>query len=188
MTADPDRNSGDVTPHTELGALTRVVDKATEDYSRQLALATEMLRDAGKSFDQTLITLSAGAVAISVTYLRPVGYPTRVLVLAWACFGAALCIALLSFKLVQLPFIRDVDRLSRAIKRSERGLSQASLGDVPAAVEAFAESEAEVVLATSARRWRIVVLWLNAAAVAAFILGVTALLNFTIGTAKAIAS
>ena len=163
---------------SEVDALTRVVDKATADYSRQLDLATEMLRDAGKSFDQTLITLAAGAVVLSVTYMRPAGRPPQSLVIAWISFGTALCLALLSFKLVQLPLFRDLKRFSLAIRRTERGLSQATLGNMDEAKASFVPTYSEQCLERSVRRWRVILGALNVVAVAAFAAGVISLLYF----------
>ncbi|HUP62654.1 MAG TPA: hypothetical protein VNA69_19795 [Thermoanaerobaculia bacterium] len=66
---------------------------------RQQDQLYEQIREFGKSFDQTLVTLAAGAIAGSVAFadrLTPDG--RNFLIAAWVCLAAALLSVLLSFQ------------------------------------------------------------------------------------------
>lgn len=77
-----------------------------------------MLLDAGgeatKSLDQALLTLSAGALGISLTFIKDIAqHPIweLYLFLAWLAFAIALCATLISFRFSQYGFDRQVDIL-----------------------------------------------------------------------------
>jgi hypothetical protein len=160
--------------------LTRLVDKATADYARQRELAIQQLHDASKSFDQTLITLSAGAIGLSVSYLRPSSM-SELLVGAWVAFAVALAAALFSFQLVQLPLRLNAEQWSEAIKRTEKGLGVAAVASLESAEQAFRVSPAEKQLEKRAARWRMIVAAMHTVSLLSFTGGVVLLL---IATAK----
>jgi hypothetical protein len=162
-------------PFAELEALTRVVTKATEDYGRERSFAADMLKEAIKSFDQTLITLAAGAIALSVTYVHPPDAARFSLAASWVSFAGALVLTLLSFRLVQVPLEYEVDRLARATRRSEDGLGQAAIGNIDAAREVFSPSAEEMALEARIKLWRRALLILNVIGIAAFVAGIVLL-------------
>jgi hypothetical protein len=66
---------------------------------RQQAQLYEQVREFGKGFDQTLVTLAAGAIAGSVTFVEKVtSQGFFFLTVAWICLGASLLCILLSFQ------------------------------------------------------------------------------------------
>ena len=74
-----------------------------DDDERKLLIDAK--RDAARSFDQTMITLSGGALALSLTFVqqlttKPAQWRT-VLIAAWIAFGSALVSILISFLLFQ---------------------------------------------------------------------------------------
>jgi len=90
-------------------------EQALEDYKfyleeRKLLIAAE--QEAAKSYDQFMITLSSGALGLTILYLekvaphpRPATYPW--LVAAWVCFALTLCVMLGSFLMSQSSFRRQ---------------------------------------------------------------------------------
>jgi hypothetical protein len=169
-------------PRASRDALTRLVDKATQEYSRQREIATDQFHHASKSFDQALVTLAAGAVALSVSYLRPVGEVSPLLLAAWVTFAVALSCALLSFKLIQRPLLLEAARWSEAIKRSEKGLGQMSVGETAMASDTFSVSEREELLERHAKYWRTAVAALQVVALVTFLGGVVLLFFATHST------
>lgn len=175
--APPAKMSVDETTSSTSGieALTRVVTKATEDYGHERSFASEMLKDAIKSFDQTLITLAAGSIALSVTYVHSAKELRVALAASWVSFAIALILTLVSFKLVQVPLAYEVDRLVRATRRSEDGLGQAAIGDIEAASQAFSPTAEELWLERRVKVWQRVLLLLNIVGIAAFVIGMVLL-------------
>ncbi|HEY0375340.1 MAG TPA: hypothetical protein VGC87_00105 [Pyrinomonadaceae bacterium] len=70
-----------------------------DDEERSLLI--EAKREAARSFDQTMITLSAGALGLSLTFVQQLAtkpaHWRALLALAWVCFGFALVAILVSF-------------------------------------------------------------------------------------------
>jgi hypothetical protein len=69
-------------------------------YYDERKLYIELERDASQSFDKFLITLSAGALALSIAFMREIAprpRDTALLVLAWGLFAASLLAMLASF-------------------------------------------------------------------------------------------
>src|SRR5205823_684170 len=145
------------------------------DYARERAFASDMLKGYTKSFDQTFITLAAGAIALSVTYVRAAPSDRSLLIGSWVSFALALVMTLLSFKLIGLPLTCDIQQLTLAIQRSEGGLSQALVGNDANAVAAFTMSEDEKRFERHATRWRRALLVLNMAGMLAFCVGIVLL-------------
>jgi hypothetical protein len=158
-----------------LEAVRRLVNKATDDYARQRELATVQAHEAAKNFDQTLVTLSAGAVALSVSYLRPAA-PSMLLVGAWSAFALALVAALVSFKYIQVPLRLEAERWSEAIKRSEAGLGEAEIGTLRDAEAAFQPSRRETGLLAKIERSRTIVTTIHLVALLSIVCGVVLLL------------
>jgi hypothetical protein len=76
-------------------------------------LLVEVKRDAARSFDQTMITLSGGALALSLTFVQQLATkPAQwrgVLIAAWIAFGSALVAILFSFLLFQYAIDARID-------------------------------------------------------------------------------
>jgi len=74
-----------------------------DDDERKLLIDAK--RDAARSFDQTMITLSGGALALSLTFVQQLATkPAQwraMLIAAWIAFGTALVSILFSFLLFQ---------------------------------------------------------------------------------------
>jgi len=172
MADDPD---SDEVART-LTALERIVTKATEDYSRQTSFAAEMLKEAAKSFDQTLITLSAGAIALSVTYVTPGKEVRHFLTASWCGFAVALFITLISFKLVQVPLAQQRDLWTRASRRAEDGLSEVMTGNESRAIQTFAATPEELRLERSISTWQRSLFGVSILGLLAFVVGVTLLM------------
>jgi heme/copper-type cytochrome/quinol oxidase subunit 2 len=87
---------------------------------KERSLLIEAKREAARSFDQTMITLSAGALGLSLTFVQQLATkPAQwraLLSLAWVCFGVALVAILVSFIL----FMYAIDARIRCDKRKER--------------------------------------------------------------------
>ena len=75
-----------------------------EAYTKERALLIDSEREAARSFDKTMTTLSAGALALSFGFVREMGGAVTcncLLYLAWAAFVISLLSVLLSFLLSQ---------------------------------------------------------------------------------------
>jgi lysylphosphatidylglycerol synthetase-like protein (DUF2156 family) len=87
---------------------------------KERSLLIEAKREAARSFDQTMITLSAGALGLSLTFIQQLATkPAQwraLLSAAWVCFGFALVAILVSFIL----FMYAIDARIRCDKRKER--------------------------------------------------------------------
>lgn len=81
------------------------VAKIQEIDDEERKLLIDAKRDAARSFDQTMITLSAGALGLSLTFVQEIATkPAQwraVLSSAWVSFGIALVSILISFLLFQ---------------------------------------------------------------------------------------
>jgi TRAP-type C4-dicarboxylate transport system permease small subunit len=82
-----------------------------DDDERKLLI--DVKRDAARSFDQTMITLSGGALALSLTFVQQLAEkPAQwraVLIAAWLAFGTALVLILFSFLLFQYAIDARID-------------------------------------------------------------------------------
>jgi hypothetical protein len=82
-----------------------------DDDERKLLI--DVKRDAARSFDQTMITLSGGALALSLTFVQQLAEkPAQwraVLITAWVAFGTALVSILFSFLLFQYAIDARID-------------------------------------------------------------------------------
>jgi len=84
-------------------------------------------REAARSFDKAMITLSAGALALSIAFIRDIApHPTKVLLLysAWGAFGGSLFLILLSFLCSQSGMRRQRHILNEC---DEKGIDRRSL-------------------------------------------------------------
>jgi hypothetical protein len=82
-----------------------------DDDERKLLI--DVKRDAARSFDQTMITLSGGALGLSLTFVQQLAEkPAQwraVLISAWLAFGTALVSILISFLLFQYAIDARID-------------------------------------------------------------------------------
>ena len=85
-----------------------VFERSTYLDERRMLVQAEW--DSAKSFDKTIVTLSAGALALSLTFVREIapqpGY-VALLFLAWGAFGISLLLILLSFLFGQYDMRRQ---------------------------------------------------------------------------------
>jgi hypothetical protein len=97
-----------------------MVDAVEQIDDEERKLLIDAKREAARSFDQTLITLSAGALALSVTFVQQLTTKPAlwrgVLMTAWLCFGFALVSILISF----LFFQYAIDARMRLKKQTEQ--------------------------------------------------------------------
>jgi hypothetical protein len=103
-----------------------------DDDERKLLIDAK--RDAARSFDQTMITLSGGALALSLTFVQQLATkPAQwraVLIAAWIAFGSALVSILISFLLFQYAIdarIGGNEQVAFAWDRSARRANWISL-------------------------------------------------------------
>jgi hypothetical protein len=95
------------------------IPQRTDERARLTALHEK----ATEAFDRAVMTLSGGALAVSITFIHDVAPHPRhkwVLGISWACFAASLLVILLSFLTSERAIVRmvgqlddDVDRISR---------------------------------------------------------------------------
>ena len=75
-----------------------------ETYLDERKLLVDAEREAARSFDKTMITLSGAALGLSITFVRyiaPEPQGKHLLCLAWVCFSVALIVTLSSFLTAQ---------------------------------------------------------------------------------------
>jgi hypothetical protein len=127
-------------------------------YVESYKISVEGKRDASKSYDQALLTLSAGALGVSVTFVQnfvPDGKPTQyqlLLFAAWVLFTIALSCTLTSFLTAHEAYRVALDKLDQAIRKLQAVDPKNRLSD-----------------------WTY---WLNRSALVFFILGVFCLILF----------
>ncbi len=83
-----------------------------DEYLKAYTLLVELEGKAATSFDKTVITLAAGALGLSITFINQIAQnPTHkfLLAIAWICFGVALLSILASFLVCQYAMRRQRD-------------------------------------------------------------------------------
>ncbi len=91
-------------------------------YVEELKRLTEGAADASRSLDRTLITLSSGALGLSITFVRflaPTPHHIWVLAGAWICFGATLILMLISFLMSRKAFEKAVKSLNLVYEKQD---------------------------------------------------------------------
>jgi hypothetical protein len=86
--------------------------RSYEQYLAERRLLIESERAAGDNFDKVLLTLSAGSIALSVTFVEKIGaagVAKPLLYSAWAVLAAALVANLRSFMVLQLSINRVME-------------------------------------------------------------------------------
>jgi hypothetical protein len=141
-----------------------IEDSARSDYRKafydQRKYLHEAKLEAHKNFDKTMITLSAGAFALSISYLKDLTSSPRVetvwmLHWAWISFGSSLVLILFSFLCSQSAWERKTQREDQAFLNE---------GAIPAGRDL----------------WACFTACLNWACLAAFVLGVVLLVRFSV--------
>jgi hypothetical protein len=96
---------------------------AKQEFKREKAVFFESCRaernrfietktDQTKSYDQTILTFSAGAIALSITFVEKIAPSPSVpwlLYGAWSCFGLAVLSVVASFLFIQEAFQNEID-------------------------------------------------------------------------------
>jgi hypothetical protein len=88
---------------------TRQEDPERCEYLQERRLAIDAEREVSTSFDKAMLTLSAGALALSITFVHQVGPAPRLmwlLLLSWLGFSLTLLATLVSFLLSQASLRR----------------------------------------------------------------------------------
>ena len=83
-----------------------------QQYLDERKLLVEGERAAGEAFDKTLLTLSAGAIALSVTFVERLGSAGRVkplLYISWAILAFGLLLNVRAFLMLQNSYYRLLD-------------------------------------------------------------------------------
>lgn len=83
-------------------------------YLAERKLLIDGEKESARTFDKAMLTLSAGALGLSITFIRYVAPHPRlkiVLFLAWLGFGIALTVTILGLHFSQLAFRRARDIL-----------------------------------------------------------------------------
>jgi uncharacterized membrane protein len=84
-------------------------------------LLIDVKRDAARSFDQTMITLAAGALGLSLTFVQQLATKPATwrasLSAAWVCFGFALVSILISFIIFQYAVDARIDSREQVARR-----------------------------------------------------------------------
>jgi len=98
------------------------VQKYHEAFYSQREKALDSLADAYKSYDQALITLSAGALGVSVSFVKdfvpkPLPYTSTFLCLSWVGFGLSLVLILASFRSSQEAIDRNIELQDESFRR-----------------------------------------------------------------------
>lgn len=99
-------------------------EQSWQDFLDERKILVEGLSDAAKSFDQAMLTLSGGALGLSITFIQqiaPQPRNTELLRDAWISLGMALFITLSSFLVSQFAFMRQMDISERThLKKQPR--------------------------------------------------------------------
>lgn len=133
-------------------------DPERTEYLEERKLLVEAEREAAQSFDKFMVTLSAGAFGLSITFVRELIPSPRFLWLlqtAWGAFGLSLCAIVASFLLSQAALRRQRDILDRLYRDDEAARDERNL---PATITG----------------------WLNWMCIALFCCGVVALVSFAV--------
>ena len=99
-------------------------DSERKGYLEERTLLIDAEREASRNFDRYILTLSAGALALSLAFVRelaPTPHSGSTILLAgvWLAFGLALIITLLSFLVSQTALRRQRDLLDRNYKGTQ---------------------------------------------------------------------
>lgn len=99
-----------------------------DDDERKLLI--DVKRDAARSFDQTMITLAAGALGLSLTFVqqlatKPAEWRAS-LSAAWVCFGFALVSILISFILFQYAIDARINLREQVARRWDKWTRRAN--------------------------------------------------------------
>jgi len=85
---------------------------------------TDLHEKATDAFDRAIMTLSGGALAVSLTFIHDVArHPTHkwTLATAWSCFAASLLLILSSFLTSERAIVRMVKQLDEETEEIPRG-------------------------------------------------------------------
>jgi hypothetical protein len=98
-------------------------DPVRKEYLEQRKLYDQVAQDASKSFDQAMLTLAAGSLALSVTFVKeiahsPAPYTRGWLYVAWIFFTLSIVSMLGSLLATQFAARSHVVELDRDYKKS----------------------------------------------------------------------
>jgi hypothetical protein len=109
-------------------------ESATAERNRLIGTKT----DQSKSYDQTILTFSAGAIALSITFVEKIAPTPAVPVLlyvAWSFFGLAVLFVVLSFLASQAAFQREIDvvneKWAAAVAAETKAATEGTAADTP---------------------------------------------------------
>jgi len=97
---------------------------AVDERSAERKRLTDLHEKATDAFDRAIMTLSGGALAISIAFIHDVAHHPRhkvYLGLAWICFAASLLLILLSFLTSERAVVRMVAQVDAEATEVPRG-------------------------------------------------------------------
>jgi hypothetical protein len=99
------------------------MDKETQEYRTHLV---EARQKAFEDFDKTVLTLSGGALAVSITFVKDLLGPgalsyERCLLSAWVCWGVSVLTVLVSYYSSQLTLNRAINQIDSGTRSSRPG-------------------------------------------------------------------
>jgi hypothetical protein len=91
-------------------------DRKYQEYIRERQLLFNAKLQGSQSLDKAILTLSAGALGLSLTFMRQVAphpQPTtlKLIILAWSCFGLSIVTTLISFLTSQKACNKQIEIL-----------------------------------------------------------------------------
>lgn len=96
----------------------------------------ETKTDQSKSYDQTILTFSAGAIGLSITFVEkiaPSPFAPGLLYVAWSLFGLAVLSVVVSFLASQAAFQNEIDAVDGAWNAAVAAQRAAERGEPPPA-------------------------------------------------------
>ena len=95
-----------------------------ETYLDERKILIDLERESSRSFDKAILTLAAGALGLSITFLRyispkPIPGSLDYLIMAWSGLGASMLLTLTSFLLSQSAMRRQREILDRGMQAGE---------------------------------------------------------------------
>jgi magnesium-transporting ATPase (P-type) len=93
-----------------------------QEYLDERQVLLECRNNAVRSLEKTLVTLSAGALALSITFLHDIApHPTQItwMIIAWILLFGSLALMLTVFILGVHVFEKDIDALGKEYQKQE---------------------------------------------------------------------
>lgn len=161
---------------TQKTELARLELELRKEYWQARKELVQGARSASDAFDKTVFTLSAGALGLSITFLKdiigPYKYPNSIqfLIVAWFCYISVLVIQTTSLRLAHQAFTREVKKLNQEFEQARANLYGKSQEQMLSASEKYSEDNRLTV-------WVVRFTWLS---ILFFVIGTAALATFSV--------